>query len=55
MPTVYRWHSIEDLGDDPKALTEGELESLKRVWESQKGELIERGTVDEFEKQLRRE
>ncbi len=50
-----RWRPITDLGDDPKNLTEGELESLRRVWASQKKELVERGTLDEFDKRLRRE
>src|SRR5712692_8544654 len=50
-----KWHPITDLGDDPKNLTEGELESLRRVWASQKEELVERGALDEFDKRLRRE
>jgi hypothetical protein len=43
------------LSDDPKTLTDGELESLGRVWASQKKEMIESGALDEFEKRLRRE
>src|SRR5580700_4773635 len=55
MPVSYKWHPITDLGDDPKSLTDGELESLKRVWANQKDEMIQLGTLDEFEKRLRRE
>jgi Fic family protein len=55
MPIAYKWRPIEDLGDDPKALTDGELESLKRVWANQKDEMVQLGTLEEFEKQLRRE
>lgn len=55
MPIAYKWRPIEDLGDDPKSLTDGELESLKRVWENQKAEMIQLGTLDEFDKRLRRE
>ncbi len=55
MPAALHWHPIEDFAGDPKALTDGELESLKRVWADQKAALIEFGTLDEFEKRLRRE
>jgi Fic family protein len=55
MRIAYKWHIIEDLGDDPKALTDGELESLKRVWANQKDEMVQLGTLDEFDKRLRRE
>ena len=55
MPIAYKWHLIEDLDDDPKALTDGELESLKRVWANQKDEMVQLGTLDEFDKRLRRE
>jgi Fic family protein len=55
MPVAYKWHPITDLADDPKTLTDGELDSLRRVWESQKNELVRSGTLDEFEKRLRRE
>jgi Fic family protein len=55
MPVAYKWHPITDLGDDPKSLTERELESLKRVWANQKDEMIQLGTLEEFEKRLRRE
>ncbi len=50
-----KWHPITDLDDNPKSLTEGELESLHRVWASQKKELRERGALEEFDKRLRRE
>jgi Fic family protein len=55
MPVGYKWHPITDLGDDPKSLTDGELDSLKRVWANQKEEMVQLGTLDEFEKRLRRE
>jgi hypothetical protein len=40
---------------DPKTLTDGELGPLGRVWARQKAELIDRGSLAEFEKRLRRE
>jgi|ERR1017187_3852859 Fic family protein len=55
MPVGYKWHPITDLAGDPKSLTDGELESLKRVWANQKDEMIQLGTLGEFEKRLRRE
>lgn len=55
MPIGYKWRPIDDLDDDPKSLTDGELESLKRVWANQKEEMTQLGTLDEFEKRLRRE
>jgi len=60
MPIAYRWHPITDLPDGPKNLTEGELDSLMRVWEKQKEDLVEQGILkqgilNEFEKRLRRE
>jgi Fic family protein len=55
MPTAYKWQPITDLPADPKMLTDGELESLRRVWASQKKEMIDSGALDEFEKRLRRE
>ena len=55
MATAYKWHPITDLGEDDASLSDGELEPLKRVWESQKPQLIETGAFDEFDKQLRRE
>ena len=50
MAVAYRWRPITDLAEDPKSLTEGELESLRRVWADQKAELIQLGTLDEFDK-----
>jgi Fic family protein len=55
MAAGYKWHPITDPEGDPRSLTDGELDSLWRVWQSQKSELAERGTLDEFEKRLRRE
>jgi hypothetical protein len=55
MSTAYKWQPIVDLPADPKTLTDGELESLQRVWASQKKEMIESGALDEFEKRFRRE
>ncbi len=55
MPTGHKWRPITDFEHDPKTLTDGELGPLSRVWERQKAELIEQGTLSEFEKRLRRE
>lgn len=55
MRSGYKWRPITDLEGDPKSLTDGELISLARVWEDQKKELVETGTLDEFEKRIRRE
>lgn len=51
---MYKWHPITDLGPDPRALTDGELEPLGRVWADQKKE-IESAALEEFDKRLRRE
>ena len=55
MPVAHRWRPIEDLEGNPKALTDGELVGLQRVWADQKAELTELGTLDDFDKRLRRE
>ena len=55
MAAGYKWHPITDLGDDPRSLTDGELDSLWRVWQSQKKDLDERQVLAEFEQRLRRE
>lgn len=55
MPGGYKWQPIADLPADPKTLMDGELESLHRVWLSQRKELVESGALDQFEKRLRRE
>jgi Fic family protein len=55
MAAGYKWHPITDLGGDPRSLTDGELESLWRVWQSQKKDLAEREVLNEFEQRLRRE
>lgn len=55
MGAGYKWHPITDLGDDPRSLTDGELESLWRVWQTQKRELEEGDELGEFERRLRRE
>jgi Fic family protein len=55
MPVAYKWMPITDLGQDPRSLTDGELDSLQRVWVSQKKELIENGALEEFDKRLWRE
>jgi Fic family protein len=52
---MYKWRPISDLGSDPKSLTDGELESLRRIWADQKKDLTARGVLDEFDKRLRRE
>lgn len=53
--TGYKWHPITDLPEDPRGLTDGELDSLLRVWRSQQDQMIERTALDEFDKRLRRE
>jgi len=55
MASAFKWHPIADLPDDPRALTDGELESLLRVWQTQKKDLAERDALDEFDRRLRRE
>ncbi len=55
MAAGYKRHPITDLGDDPRSLTDGELDSLWRVWQSQKQDLTEREFLGEFEQRLRRE
>jgi Fic family protein len=55
MAAAHKWQPITDLPDDPRRLTDGELESLARVWRTQKEQLIEDETLGEFEKRLRRE
>src|SRR5437899_1887895 len=55
MPTAHQWRPITDLGDDPKSLTDGELDALQRVWANQKKELVGSGALEEFDKRLRRE
>ncbi len=55
MPITYKWRPIADLDDDAESLTDGELNSLKKVWTTQKTELAESGALDEFDRRLRRE
>jgi Fic family protein len=55
MTTAHRWQPISDLPADPRNLSDGELDSLQRVWQAQKDQLIERTALDEFDKRLRRE
>lgn len=55
MAAAHKWHPVTDLPDDPSDLTDGELDSLQRVWRNQKSQLIERASLDEFDKRLRRE
>jgi hypothetical protein len=55
MAAGYKWHPITDLEGDPRALTDGELDSLWRVWQSQKKDLAERQVLVEFEQRLQRE
>jgi hypothetical protein len=50
-----KWNPITDLDENPKSLTDGELESLRRIWADQKNDLAERGLLGEFDKRLRRE
>lgn len=55
MPGNYKWRPISDYEADPKTLTDGELDSLQRIWQRQKSELTELQALDEFDKRLRRE
>ena len=55
MTIEYKWHPITDLDEDPKALTDRELEALQRIWVRQKQELTQGGSFDEFDRRLRRE
>jgi Fic family protein len=55
MTIAHKWQPITDLPADPQSLTDGELDSLQRVWQAQKDQLIERTALDEFDKRLRRE
>src|ERR1700691_5591237 len=54
MTTAHKWQPIADLPGDPRNLTDGELESLARVWRTQKQQ-VEHAALEEFEKRLRRE
>jgi len=54
-PIHFKWKPIEDFAGDPKALTDGELRALKRVWESQKTSLLDPEAVRQFDERLRRE
>ncbi len=55
MPTAHRWHPIAELPENPRSLTDGELDALARVWAKQKEDLTEPGNLEEFNKRLRRE
>jgi Fic family protein len=55
MPVPHQWRPIADFDADPRTLTDGELISLKRVWEREKQEMAGAGTLEEFDKRLRRE
>jgi Fic family protein len=55
MASAHKWHPIRDLPADPINSTDGQLESLSSVWRTEKERLIAAGTLDEFEKRLRRE
>ncbi len=55
MPVSHKWAPIADFAADPGTLTDGELISLARVWRRHKQELAAEGSLEEFEKRLRRE
>ena len=55
MPANHTWRPIADFESDPKTLTDGELESLSRVWADEKRDLIDPQSLEEFDKRLRRE
>jgi Fic family protein len=52
---MYAWEPIADLTEDPKSLTDGEPDSLRRIWATQKKLLAESGDLEAFDKRLRRE
>jgi Fic family protein len=54
MPTAYKWHPITDLPENWESLADGELGPLKRVWDGQRPELVERGALDQLDKEIRR-
>ncbi|MEW6073096.1 MAG: Fic family protein [Planctomycetota bacterium] len=49
------WSPFEDLPDDFQSLASPELELLARIWEEQRGDLEQRGSLAEFSGRLRRE
>ena len=55
MTVAYKWRPIRDFETAPQTLTDGELESLQRIWVRQKKELIQTAVLDEFDRRLRRE
>jgi Fic family protein len=55
MKIAHKWQPITDLPADPRSLSDGELDSLQRVWQAQKDQLIERTALEQFDKRLRRE
>jgi len=55
MAAGYKWHPITDIKGDPRSLTDGELDPLWRIWQKQKEQMSDQGTLSEFEQRLRRE
>ncbi len=55
MVRAHKWQPITDYEGDPRTLTDGELGPLKRIWDREKRELAAEGSLDEFDKRLRRE
>jgi fido (protein-threonine AMPylation protein) len=55
MARIHKWQPITDYEVDPRTLTDGELGPLKRIWDREKRELTGEGSLDEFDRRLRRE
>lgn len=51
----YRWSHLRDLPENPAGLADAELQTLRRVWLEQKGDLEESGLVSTFTERLIRE
>src|SRR5271165_2682555 len=55
MAQARKWQPITDYDGDPRSLSDGELGPLKRIWDREKAELAAEGSLDEFDRRLRRE
>lgn len=48
MATGYKWHPIEDLPENWRELSTGELDSLLRVWNDQRADMQTSGVPASF-------
>jgi Fic family protein len=53
-PTHFKWSPIKNFDEDPKSLTDGELVSMKRVWDRESSRLDPKALAD-FHTRLKRE